>query len=126
VRIELGRSPVARSAARREVRDLPADTPVVLFAAAPAAASRCRRFASRTGVQLEREYLAFPSAAAPGCLVEDAPGTIRVFIRTVLIAPPRTALAPIIDLAFRLIRGLGSWRLIRTLAPGRVVVGRRA
>jgi hypothetical protein len=109
------------------IRALAAGTPIVLCASAPAAIARCRAFASKAGVELEREYLAFPSAAAPGYLVEDAPAPVRVFVQTVLVTPPRTrtALSTPIGVGLSVLRALNPWRLIRAIAPGRVVVGRR-
>ena len=44
---------------------------------------------------MTREYLAFPSAASPAYLIDDAPQPIRVFIEHALVAPPwRALLAP--------------------------------
>ena len=124
-RIDLGRSAASRRTAAHEVRDLPPGTPVVLSASAPRAVGRCRSFASAAGIELEREYLAFPSAQAPAYLVEDAPASASVFVRTILVAPPGTALSTAIDACLGILRLLPSSRLIRVLAPGRVVVGRR-
>jgi hypothetical protein len=122
--------PVPRSAKRtrslaHSIRELPAGTPVVVLAPAPGAARRSRAFAARAGVQLEREYLAFPSAAAPGFLIEDAPATVRAFLDAFLVAPPRPVLSTAIDAVLGLLRAVRPWRLVRALAPGRVVVGRR-
>jgi hypothetical protein len=74
---------------------------------------------------VENEYLAFPTASTPAYLVEDAPATVRVFVKTMLVAPPRGFFAPMIEAAVALLRALSPWRLIRAVAPGRVVVGRR-
>jgi hypothetical protein len=122
--------PVPRSAARRRrlastIRELPAGTPVVVLTPAPRAARRSRAFATKAGVHLEREYLAFPSAAAPGFLIEDAPATVRAFVDSFLVAPPRSRLSAAIDAALGLLRAVRPYRLIRALAPGRVVIGRR-
>ena len=127
VRVDLRWSPAERRASKRMIRALAAGTPIVLCASAPAAIARCRAFASKAGVELEREYLAFPSAAAPGYLVEDAPAPVRVFVQTVLVTPPRTrtALSTPIGVGLSVLRALNPWRLIRAIAPGRVVVGRR-
>jgi hypothetical protein len=111
--------------ALRAVADLPAGTPVVLSAVAPGAIGRCRAFAADTGIELEGEYLAFPTASAPAYLVEDAPATVRVFVKTMLVAPPRGFFTPVIEAAVVLLRALSPWRLLRVVAPGRVVVGRR-
>jgi hypothetical protein len=113
-----------RRAAVGEALALPMGTPVVLLARAPGAAGRCRRFAARAGIELEREYLAFPSAARPGFLVEDAPAATRFFLET-LPPPPRPLVGPVVEAAIGAIRLLGPWRLLRGLSPGRVAVGRR-
>jgi hypothetical protein len=81
--------------------------------------------AQRSGIALGRSYLAFPSAARPAYLVEDAPASVRVFLQTVLVAPPRSRATVPIAAALALARALHAWRLIRMLAPGRLVVGRR-
>lgn len=111
--------------AEREIRRLPAGTPVVLSAVAPGAIGRCRAFAANAGIELEREYLAFPTASAPAYLVEDAPATVRVFTDTILVAPPRNVFSPVLEVAVNLLRRWSPWHLMRTLAPGRIVVGRR-
>ena len=125
VRVDVQRSAAKRRALGQRLRDLPPGTPVVLCASAPGAIRRCRRFASAAAVELEREYLAFPSAAKPGYLVEDRPETVSAFARTILAPPPRAALAFPIEVGLSVIRALRSWRLIRLLAPGWVAVGSR-
>jgi hypothetical protein len=107
------------------VRDLPSGTPVVLFGSAPGAGRRCRRFASKTGIELKREYLAFPSAQAPAYLVEDAPASVKTFVKTVLVVPPRAHLPAPAQAALTLLRRLSPWRPMRMIAPGKVVVGKR-
>ena len=126
IRVDVPRSAAKRSASRRVVGDLPAGTPVVLVASAPGASDRCRTFAAEAGIDLQREYLAFPSAEAPAYLVEDAPAPVRLFVSSILVAPTRTAFSILIDAGLRLLRSLGPLWLIRALAPGRVAVGRRA
>jgi hypothetical protein len=125
VRVEVRRSAAARRHALRSVLALPAGTPVVLHTPAPGAIRRCRAFAARAGIVAEREFLAFPSAAAPGCLVEDARPAIVIFARSILIAPPGAALAGAIEAVLGVLRAVRPWRAIRALAPGRVVIGRR-
>lgn len=125
VRLELPRSRRRRRELERDVRELPAGTPIVLCASAPGAHGRCRRFAARTGIEPERRYLAFPSAAAPGYLVEEGPAPVAFFLRSVLVAPPGTLLSAPIGAGLGVLRVLGPWRMTRGLAPGRVVVGRR-
>jgi hypothetical protein len=124
VEVDLGRPGAARGAPRARVRGLPAGTPVVLRASAPLAHRRSVAFASGADIEVERAYLAFPSAAAPAYLVEDAQAPVRVFVASVLVTPPGFAWPTAMDAALRLLRTLAPWRLIRAVAPGRVVVGR--
>ena len=114
-----------RRALERRVRALGPGTPVLLTASWPGAASRCRSFGSRSGVTVEREFLALPSVEAPGCLVEDAQASVGALMDSVPVVPPRGALSAVADLGARLLRALRPWRAIRALAPGRVVVGVR-
>lgn len=125
VRADLPRSPAKRRALTRQIRQLAPGTPVVLFASAPGAIGRCRRFTADAGLELEREYLAFPSAGAPAYLVEDAPAPVRLFVKAVLAAPPGIALAAPVDAGLGALRA-SPWRLLRRISPGRVAVGRRA
>jgi hypothetical protein len=125
VRVDLRRWRANHQDAMRAVGDLPAGTPVVLSAVAPGAIGRCRSFAAETGIEVEGEYLADPTASAAAFLVEDAPATVRVFVKTLRDAPPRGFFTPLIEAAVVLLRTLSPWRLIRAVAPGRVVVGRR-
>lgn len=116
VRVELG-----RRAPRGHLEVALRGTEVVVSASAPGALRRCRTFARRAGIQVEREYLALPSAAAPCYLVEDASAPVRFFLERVLAPPARPAIAMPVVAALRL---LPPWRLVRRLAPGRVIVGR--
>jgi hypothetical protein len=77
-------------------------------------------------VMLEREFLAMPSLAAPAYLVEDARETVEVFLKTVLVTPPGVPLTGLVDRVLGMVRALRPLRVIRALAPGRVVVGRCA
>ena len=124
VRVDLKRWAVRHRALRRAVRDLPATTPVALLAGAPYARARARAFATKAGIEVEREYLAFPSAASPAYLVEDGPASIQIFLDRILVPPPRSVWSTPIDIGLKILRAL-PWRMVRTTAPGRVVVGRR-
>lgn len=124
VRVELDRSRAGGRHKERTVRELPAGTPVVLSAPGPGAARRCHSFAVRTDLVLEREYLAVPSASAPAYLVEDARESVGIFLATVLVTPPGAPLPGAVDFVLGVVRALSPLRLIRTFAPGRVVVGR--
>ena len=124
VRIDLGARDSGRDVARA-IRDLPAGTPVVLAASWPAGARRCRAVAARSGVRLDREFLAIPNVRAPGCFVENAPGPARAFLRSVLVAPHQSRFGPVLDVALAVLRALGSRRALAMVAPGRLVVGTR-
>jgi hypothetical protein len=115
-----------RRGAERTLRALAPGTPVVLCAAGPGALARTRRFAARAGVHVDTGYLALPSAAAPGYIVEERPAAVDVFFRTILVTPPGTRFARAVAAALALLRAVGPWPVVRALAPGRLVVGRRA
>jgi hypothetical protein len=120
--------PVSRRAWRaseRRLRELPRGTDVVLVADTRGGGHRCRAVAARAGIAVDRTYLAFPSAEAPAYLVEDEPATVRVFLKTILVAPPRSTRSLPMLAAVRILRSLGTWRLVRALAPGCLLVGRR-
>lgn len=126
VRIDVPRRRASRRAATVRVGSLPVGTSVVLVAATPGAARRCRRTAAAAGVAVEREYLAFASAAAPAYLVERDRGAIRLFARSVLVTPFRSLLALPADAALAVLRTAAAWRLVRALAPATVLVGTRS
>ncbi len=126
VRVHVDRSRAKRRVMQQTARELPPGTPVVLSASAPGAIRRCRAFASGAGIELQREYLALPSASAPGYLVEDAPASIEVLVGSVLATPPGTPFSSAVDAGLGIVRALRPWRLIRAVAPGRVAVGRRS
>jgi hypothetical protein len=98
---------------------------VVLAATGPGATRRCRALAASSGVELGREFLAIPTATAPGCLVENAAAPVGAFVRSVLVAPQDTRLGPIVDAGLALLRAASSLRLLRIIVPGRIVTGVR-
>ena len=73
-------------------------------------------------MDVAREYLAFPSASVPAYLVEDDLAAIRFFSDSALVAPPESG--RLIRFGVGILRGLRSPRLLRRVAPGRVVTGR--
>lgn len=125
VRVDMPRGRAARRAALDEVNRLPAGTPVVILARAPGAIFTCKNFVGAARVAVEREYLTFPSVAAPGHLIEDARASITSYVGTVLVAPPGKRYSRPLELCFAVLRAVPSWRLVRRIAPGRAVVGRR-
>lgn len=124
VEVDLPRRHARRAAVAVRVASLPAGTPVILCASAPFARRRCRRFALDVGIDMAREYLAFPSVASPAYLIDDAPHPIRVFIEHALVAPPGVRFSIPGDLGVAFLRSFTPTRLLRLVAPGRVVVGR--
>jgi hypothetical protein len=123
VRVEV-RAGSGAEAARR-IRQLPPGTPVVLAASGPTATRRCRAMAARTGVELEREFLAIPTATAPGCLVENAAAPVGAFVRSVLVAPQDTRLGPIVDAGLAGLRAINPLHVLRIIVPGRLLLGMR-
>jgi hypothetical protein len=108
------------------LRALQPGATVVLEASGPLAARRCRLVARRSGIELCREYAALPSARAPAYLVEDAPASAALFVRSLLAPPPRSRLATPVSAALWAMRRMRDPSgILRTLAPGRVTVGRR-
>ena len=98
---------------------------VALCASGPLARWRVRRAAARSGVTLEREYVALPSAAAPAFLIEDASVPIEYFRTRILTAPPGTwRLAAVAGLAVKSVQHAPK-RLVGSCAPGCVGIGRR-
>jgi hypothetical protein len=122
----LKRTSAARRAQERALRRLASGTPVLLSARGPAAVHRCRESARRAGIVVEREYLAFPSPQEAAYLVEDARAPVRVFMGNLLVAPPGSAMSAPVEVGLAVVRALMPWWLLRIVAPGRVVVGRRA
>jgi hypothetical protein len=125
---EVHLAPFKRS--RRDLVDaiagLAPGSPVVVSTSAPWAAARCRRFARRAGIDIHREYVALPTARTPAYIIEDAPASAATFVQCVLIVPPRAVVSGPIDAALALIRRLQDpSRVLRMLAPGRIVVGAR-
>jgi hypothetical protein len=75
---------------------------------------------------VDREYRAFPSTRAPAYLVQDTPAALDYFFTSVATVPPGVcALAPVADLALRVLRLMLRSRMALALAPGRVVIGAR-
>jgi hypothetical protein len=126
VEVDVPRSRSRRKDARALLASLAAGTPVVLCAAAPFARRRIRRIAREAGIELQREYLAFPSAATPAYLVGDARQPIRLFIEHALVVPPGMRVSPPVSFGVTAARRLRPARLLRLLAPGRLAIGRTA
>jgi len=125
--VRLAASPARRREQRRRVRALPAGTPVVLLDVRPGSRGRCRRFTALAGVQAGHEYIPLPSLRRQLLLVEDAREPLGYALRSLLAVPPGMArLAGPAAALLAATRAPGAWRAVGGLAPGRVVVGRRA
>ncbi len=122
--VSVPRSRTRRRALRRRLETITAGTPVVLCASAPFARRRVRKLARQSGVELVREYLAFPTAAAPAYLVEEDATAVGFFIEHALVVPPGLRVPLPVEFAVRVVRALEPTRLMRLFAPGRVAVGR--
>src|SRR5215211_1784998 len=126
IRVDLPRSRAARRAMVGRVRALPVGAAVVLCDGVLASRWRCRRFAARASVRLERQYVALPSARSPAFLVEDAPRPLNYFCSAVLSVPPGVALlAAPVGLLVQVAAWLARAGVAGAIAPGRVAVGRR-
>jgi hypothetical protein len=109
---------------RAQAERLAARTSVVLVASGRRGGARLRSFAEEAGIELDREYLAFPSADAAAYLVENDPATAKLFVKNVLAAPPNASFA--LRMGVSLFRRLGTPAALAALAPGRIVVGKTA
>lgn len=108
-----------------QVGALAAGSPVVVCSPAPFARRRCRRFASAAGIDIDREYLALPTAGAPAYLVEDAPAAIAYFVRSIIVPPPGRIWTTPLRLCVSVVARLPNpGLLLRSIAPS-MVVGRR-
>lgn len=108
-----------------EVEALAPGSEVVVCSPGPFARRRCRRFASAAGVDIQREYLALPIAAAPAYLVEDSPAAAAYFLRSIIVPPPgRIWTAPVRTCLAAVSRLPNPGRVAGAVAP-RMVVGTR-
>lgn len=126
VQVDVPRARAGQAAARRRIASLGPGAGVVVCASGPLPGRRLRRLAGATALSLDRQFLAFPSAAAPAYLVEDAPAAIDYFLRHTLVAPPGVRFGPALELVVAALRRLAPVRLVRLAVPGRIAVGRVA
>lgn len=114
----------AGRALQRKIRAWPPGTVVALCGGGTR--RRWRRFAAGAGLDVEREYLIFPSLRTPHFLVDDRPRAVTYFWSTLLTVPPgsgtRSALA---SFFIFVTRALAPWSLVRALTPVRLAVARR-
>jgi hypothetical protein len=109
-------------AAVRRVRALPPGSPVLVWGGARS----CHRLARLAEIEVDRVFIAIPSARSPLYLVEDAPEPINYFCSTLLTLPPGTSiLAPFGEAFLAFVRAFRGSPWIGSVLPGRVLVGRR-
>lgn len=99
---------------------------VVLLSDRPLSRWRLRRLAGRAGIEIDRELIAVPSTRHPVVLLDEAESAVRHFWDDVVTVPPGLALSSLpASVVLRLARSL-PWRWTGAVAPGRVLIGRRA
>lgn len=115
-----------RAPAAGELRRQPAGTPVALVADLPFSRWRLRRLARRAGVTIERELVVLPGTRRVVAIADDTETAVRHLWDNVATVPPGLVLAALpAALALRVARRL-PWTVTGALAPGRVLIGRRA
>jgi hypothetical protein len=104
---------------------LPEGTPVALLDGRPLGRRRLRRIARRLPMTVERELVVLPSASHPIVVLDDTKAAVRHFWTCVAAVPPGLVLTALpATLVLFLARRL-PWSWTGSVAPGRVVVGRR-
>lgn len=99
-------------------------TTVCLLEDRPLARLRLRRLARRTGLVLQRELIAVPTARHPLALVDDDADAVRHFWSAVATVPPGLARAALpVAASLALARRL-PWGWTGAMLPGRVVIGK--
>lgn len=123
VHLTRGSLGVRRAVAR--LRGLPTGAPVVLLDCHPAGRLRARRIAATGVITVDRQYIALPSLRRPIVVTEDTPAALSWALRSLVTPPPGITWAhALADVAVRLLRRLPA--VTGWLAPGWIIVGRRA
>jgi len=116
-----------RETLRLSLSQLPPGTEVALAASGFAASRRCRSLAAGAGLEVDREYLPYPSLDGPLFLVEDDPGAIDFFWSNLITVPPGMARAAFLaDALLAAVRRIAPWGFLRGLTPGRVLLAHRS
>ena len=120
VNVQSGPLSVRRTA--KELRALPAGTPVVLLDHRPGGRLRARRIAATGAIVVDRQYVALPSLRRAIVVVEDTTDALRWTCWSLVTPPPGVTWAhALTDAAVTFLRRRP--RAAGSLA-GRVVVGR--
>jgi hypothetical protein len=124
VSLDMPISPIARRRILKQARALPPNTVVALCDANPGSRWRCRRFARKAGMRVDREYLAIPFIHSPTYYIQDTSEAIHYFCVELFMVSRGN---PIIALGARLLIGaartLSLWRLVGAVVPPRITVG---
>lgn len=111
-----------RRSLRSQLEQLPAGVTVALHDRRPLSRGRCRRLARRSGLVVQREFVALPSLRRTVYVVEDDRASMR-FAWSHLITPPPGAVWLHAPLSLLIAAGrLLPWWALGCLAPGRVVL----
>jgi hypothetical protein len=124
VSLDMPMSPFARRRILKQARALPPNTVVALCDANPGSRWRCRRFARRAGIRIDREYLAIPFIHSPTYYIQDTSEAIHYFcveLFTVSRGNPVMALGARSLIAVA--QALSLWRLVGAVVPPRITVG---
>ncbi len=109
----------------RSVRKLPSGSDVVLIDERIGSRGRLRRLAADADVEILRELIVLPNITAPIVVIDDSAEAVSHFWNNVATVPPGVTWAALpARLAVQMAtKAPWSWT---GLAPGRVMVGRRA
>lgn len=124
---EFPASSIARRRLGQELGALPAGTTFVMRVTGWRSRWRLRGLVPEARLDVLREYVAVPSAAAPTFYVENSPGAFRYFFSRLLTLPRGGAVRSAALTAAQAVSGLLPLRaLVGTVVPTRIVLGRIA
>jgi hypothetical protein len=124
VSLDIPVSPVARRRILKQARALPPKTVVALCDANPGSRWRCRRFARRAGIRVDREYLAIPFIHSPTYYIQDTSEAIHYFcVELFTVSRGNPAIALGARFLISVAQALSLWRLVGGVVPPRITVG---
>ena len=123
VAVDVPAGPLAVRRTARELRALPAGTPVVLLDHRLGGRLRVRRIAATGSIVIDRQYVALPSLRRAIVVVEDSTDALRWACWSLVTPPPGVTRAhALADAAVKFLRRRPG--AAGSLAAGRVAVGR--
>lgn len=99
--------------------------PVVLIDQRPFSRRRLRRVARALSIEVEREFIVFPTLRRPLMLIDDTEAAVRHFWSAVATVPPGLAFTALPATALLALARILPWSWTGGVAPGRALVGRR-